>query len=879
MKPDRNTSSFGRSFTGIVTAALVASFAFGAELERDRTNTWGTVYYGREMNPYGGQRTSTLPAGTRRRIGALGGELEDDPCEKTGWVRFGRALFPGHRHVHPFFYGMFLSMMVARTDFGLIKATGVQKAKMSVSDRNWTNVTLTSFYTAPDRSRRHVSVTASRLTPAILVESDSQGLTLFGGKKYNWLRSVPPKGHKGYWGGQYYHMDFLGRPQPVSFLAVGTENDVTVRPAGRAEELPTAALKDGWLLVWFGPKGIGSSPKLTEHATPYWVPHNHAAELDSPFLLVFEKPPDEIFVDDLGGVMLSFDGEAGRLVFTPLLGDRWPPASETAKWADGLPKDIIGLCRSWAPHLRHYPVEVAEEYLYDRAADEIVIRDEFEFTKVGRGGSPLAPLPPMLSLACDHGFPAAVEPAPGGPEMLTGIGPYRGVPGRTGYAVRIRGLGKYWKEIRVPKAPVAGEGAVLERLRSQVGLVLKSGEIFSSEAPFRARAPLWNSAGDYMYSLLEAHPFLSRAEQRQVVEYLNAVMERYPPDTPAFILPWEGMPRTYEGRPRTEAEIAALKKKVRNWARSFPSVYKMVPWRNLYAVSRYLAVGGPYEFEEVAGRGVIRLLMQSVLHQDWANLGWFQWSRCMTFNPYMGMRYHFRWYGTGGAADANNWFAATLGAARLARHYGRKEEAEIALGLFAKAAALRLAQGKLKSYLYDKGFWTRKPASPLTAPGNREPSAGYIHRSEWKDARDVLCLDEFGASLWDIDPAAGGKAPCAIFPLRDVVPELARFLGDYLKPETKEFVEHYSAFDPAWYLVKKDPMLGSEATVEQPETGHQVFLGHAIAGADGAFLKKHLDQPWYPVGDFYFLNRLTETLTAYRGCTWKAWSGRSGSRR
>jgi hypothetical protein len=112
-------------------------------------------------------------------------------------------------------------------------------------------------------------------------------------------------------------------------------------------------------------------------------------------------------------------------------------------------------------------------------------------------------------------------------------------------------------------------------------------------------------------------------------------------------------------------------------------------------------------------------------------------------------------------------------------------------------------------------------------------------------------------------------------------PELARFFADHLKPQAESFARATAAHYPDAFLTLGTPRRCAEWWHNYPQDAHQIFLVHAwILGGNGDWLRRHLDVPLTPAGDWYYLDKLVATLQAYRTIEWRPLEGLvpSGSR-
>jgi len=102
-------------------------------------------------------------------------------------------------------------------------------------------------------------------------------------------------------------------------------------------------------------------------------------------------------------------------------------------------------------------------------------------------------------------------------------------------------------------------------------------------------------------------------------------------------------------------------------------------------------------------------------------------------------------------------------------------------------------------------------------------------------------------------------------------PELARFFADHLKPQADSFARATAAYYPDAFLTLGTPRRCAEWGHNYPQDPHQLFLVHAwVLGRDGDWLRRHLDVPLTPVGDWYHLDKLVATFQASGKAQWRS---------
>jgi len=777
----------------------------------------------------------------------------------------GRGI-PGFRHFEHFGQAGLRFQAFGSFDLGLIAPPGAERLRPRRQKQNWTNYTLVTRYREGSR-RASFAVTTSRLSPAILVECTGSALTLFGGPQHNW---VVEKGKR----------RFAAEQRVPKFLAAPSGDGVRVVPAEQASRLGEGVGQ--WMLLWWGPRVFTSDTPDYLLATHGSREHAWSRELwrDVPVLAVFERVPGSIRPGRNGGLLArSAAGAIGKLVLMPLAGDGFP---DTAGWERGLPDAVAEAAAFWAKRLRLFPTSVEESYVYEPATDTVTVRQRLAFEPVGEGGIAFAPVPPVLALAARYGFPVALPQGLTDPAYLTAIGPLVGVEARS-FSYAISGMGKYIDEHLVVGKAAAACADLEKRLAEEVGGVVSAGApliplVDVASTGDHGATPPWSNPGDTFLFLAQAAQLLPDAERKRVVGYLARIGKALPPDRPGWTPYATGVRRT-TGKAPSAAEAAALEKAFDEHLRPdrnrlfFPA-REMVPPENLYALEACLAIGGTWDLKGRWKR-LFEILEPYTRRSDWASLGWFRWNENYRLADGGGVALNCMDFGTGGVGDANRWLAGLIGFVRLARRQGAATHEALGRYLFARAAALRFAMGKLPRWLHEAGRvgapkdpkWYAKAIDLARQPADLD---GYPFALDWRgpqdDIRQVVVLDEFGPSL-RVALRVGSAGRLA--PFRFLVPETARFLRGHLREESATFVHHTESFMPDWEVAWGDAVLGSEASAVMHGNACDLFLAKAyVLGETPQALRRWLDIPWCPVGDYYYMAKLAATIGAARGVAW-----------
>jgi len=811
-----------------------------------------------------------------QRVGALGFQVG-----LQGWPQLRKTAVPYYADGIP----LGETAAIATIDLGAVATEG-QPGKLALAETDWAHCVLS----LGDSLKLHLS----RLTPALVVECRKKTVTFFAGDK----APLPA----------FFAMQGTGSPfvfeRGACPLIPGTGGQAP-SPKAEKEPVPTQ-LKDmapkdcRWLLVWFGKGGGFRSTRF-----PYcydgrgWIP-GPTASVDCPLLFVFPKTPTDLSLGR-AGLAITFDelaGEGGRVAVLPLFGDGSPPVRETEGWSNALPDAVRKQCDWWSEHLAEVPLTATETYSYDEKSDTVTLETRVKLLRLRDGGTRFAPLPPMLALAREHGFPIEVSGQVVRTSVLTAIGPCAGIEGTDRYTCKVAGLGKYVLEHRVVAGPAKEPERLARMLREEVARVVQAGHL----APwypavnaygagyrtylFLAGMLAWSNPGETLFVLGEILPLLDKETQGQLLAYLKKERTDYPPEKTAVLRVEEGARRERWRLEPAEIQDILLEHNQLVKTQNFYAVNRLIPEENLYYLAEFARRTGTDEVRR-AWPEIRTILYPYLLRQDWATLGWYrQPGRNSTFD------------GLGGVVDASHHFAALVGALRLARAAGDAEGERLLWGHFARTAIFRYALGRYANYLHDSRFIVL-PTDPGLTQEQYLDTCGEIAasgkiRSLWgkadwmarhfsgswtgrlvtykwtsaeDDVRSVVRLDEFGVLFDEVLTRYAGKGLLAY---RGLTPELGRFLADHQQAKARVFVDRVAEHMPDWYLALCTANLGAEYNYLAPEDSYQCFLARAwILGEPPATLARFLDVPWMARGDLYYIHKLAETILAYRGLQWR----------
>jgi len=758
-------------------------------------------------------------------------------------------------------------------DLGQVRPLGDAPAPLSyeVAGKDWTHCRLDW---SSGKASNDISITVSRLTPAVLIES-SEDLMLFGGRKEaadfptdEWLK-LPPKEMN-----TPYHFSYLihgkmnirgasGMHLP-RYYAVGDGEGVQIY--SNPDEMDAGTLDKAWILCWFGSDSYFYSTHHPLISNYQYDKKENYYRADCPVLLLFGSSPDSVKQGD-EGLEIDFARE-GKVVMMPLLGADLPKAEDTEKWGSKLPDNIVARCNFWAERLGRFPVSAAETYEYDKDSDTVIINEKFKYVDFGQTPSKFwAPVPPMFAIAGKYGFPVEIEGKVVDSGMLTAIGPITGVEETDSYTVRIGGLGKIVDSTdSIGKAGAPEE--LQQKLNAEVDKILDAGHL--RPWPFMQKAVpgwaqpgylIWDSPGEILYCLQRISPLLDETRRQKVAEYMKTERRKYPPESD-YQLPFdEGAlrtrhrsyhERTLNTRPGQDGFLYSAQKE-------FYKRHNFIPLENLYYLSAY------YDFMDEEGLtkawfDVYKSHKRYLKHQDWATLGWYARDPLYTStyqNVTRMQRKEFP-FGGGGVVDTNHAFSGLVGLARMARMLDDGEKYEKIMGRLARVAALRCGLAWYSHYLYDNDL-----LDTFDQPG---VYGDVFVRTDWQgpldDNRQVFTLTQFGP---DFTYWTDYEWSMNLGTFEGIVPELAVLLKKYAAEPTQAYIDFLEDNWPDWNAAYSEMIYSHETTYNQPDDPYNMFMAKCwIEHLPPEKLQKLIDIPWTGRGDIYYLMKLGETIRSYK---------------
>jgi len=731
---------------------------------------------------------------------------------------------------------------------------------------------------------RTLTVHASQLSAGIAIQTSGANLLLFGGDQHDRMVTFPD-------GKMKLHSPFhAGKPGKgtitPTYAAVPLQNGVKVCPANASIPAPTGG---EWTLVWWGKAShfLRTTSPVTGDGN-LRASHTDAYHADCPLLLVFDATPVSLTVAQGGGIECAFDKPSRCAVVLPLLGAAHVQAETTEKWADGLPEDILARCQALASFARQYPLSARESFAYDESKDEAALTETVSFLELGSGGRKAAPLPPIAALAMKQGLPITVSAKLTELDLTTEFGPLVAAADTDTVTWTVRGLGKYVKQSRRVGNDAKPPATLEAELEAQVKKLLEAGPLapWVFEDHFsKARGDYyWAEPGEVLYLLSEVHPVVGEQQQAALLRSMADLRAACPPPSVPVLAPDKGSRRGgYDTGP---CPLSRQVLKERGKRVSLFALYGLARCCELTDTKPTQA-----EWEECK-----KVLAGAFQEQGWATLyllghpGRFVWPG-YSVQPKEELETSRFWLGDrpGTVVNANRQFAGAVGAARLTRLAGDKAAEQQAWWMLARSAVLRVALGKYPAWRYDARLAVIPPKPDWAWQTRRNFSPGLLETLSWsKPQDDVRQVTELAPDLVNLGDSSGpvdgnsrwNQTCMAQLPaFRDMVPELSLLLAEHLRPECAALVERIAWNHPIWYASFAEAVLGHEHNMNHPSDAFQVFLARAqVLGEKPDQLTRWIDVPWTERGDLFYLNKLAETIKAYRGVTRTEYSTKGAER-
>jgi len=784
-------------------------------------------------------------------------------------------------------------------------------ATSKFAEASWVHATLQS--TSTDGKR--LTITTSRLLPAVLLDSNARAITVFGGKKSAMAgdlrrymsvvdlgdakRGLPPP------------VEIAGNPRYVLFP---TAQGIQVRaledraaltrtsgdqqpppPADDASKAPVPLLKpddlamlsENWFLVWYGagsyltlqdqPHPTGS---YTDSYLDYLPPVRHG---DIPMLFVLQHKPAQISVKPDGGLILAFAQEIGKVVMLPIFGHHFPRPEATEQWAVHPPADLAARCRQWHDRLGFFPVTVDEGYAVSPDGSRVTITERFRWETVRTEGDPrarFAPLPPMLGIAVRGGLPVTFSAPVQESGTFTNVGPVLGATGVESYSWSVDNLRRYLYPAQSVSAKTTTNEPVIQSLQARLNKLVDEMLAAGHLAPFISHQglhgffpsrPMWANPSELYTQLSWIFPLLDPERQKRVAEYCRREAATYPPLLAGQVGYDQGSRReryAVEGYSIPSAYLT-----VPYWltaSMALPTPGK-VPIENLYGLDAYVAMTGDLAHAR-AEWNKCRQILAFIFHDpDWATL-----TTGEIVSPGHGSgsvmsAWRYPTHGSyliNGMVSANRVLTGLVGYARLVDRLGDPKEAAYGRYLLAKAMVKRYALGRFNYSLYEGKIITvpEKPDWLLDHIQSIILVDGVYAVNPWTgpkhDLRCPIGMDQYGVMMGDHMNAFMATNPV----FYDLCPEAGLLLGDFLRKETADYFLSLERADPQWYLIMGDAAVGREHAYAPESSIFFLFMARAwILQERPDVLHHFLDVQELAVGDLFYMNKLAQVIRAYQG--------------
>lgn len=614
-------------------------------------------------------------------------------------------------------------------------------------------------------------------------------------------------------------------PAGIAFMAKSGLKRIT-----KPGNLSGQAMKENWLLVWYGTR------------TP----------LPSPMMLILQRRPEQINWTD-AGIELTFKQAAGTTVVLPLYAMQFPdgPRHETVKmygagatlanlypqmlsdlangtqnWKNEIPAEIVKRCQKLSRISRFLPKAVTETNSYNPVSGNVVITEKWQFVEIKDDwhtkGLKIAMLPPYLSLALRGKTPAKLSGKLLDLIYLVPAGRLAGVAGKDEVSVTIPKVSQYWRAKAGRKLIPNKYSRYQKLLNREIDKILAAGhlrpgycstgivESWTSRNIGDYFFDYWANPADTIYTLCRALPLLDRERQGKVQKYMQNEFKNYPPYQISHIGWKDGAPREVFTLP---PEVDADRK---NFHKGVPTYFKAwkFPPQNSYAVSQYAKEFG--KLNELY-QACQKIAPEEKFEQSWAHG---ITSPCT------------------GPTVLNSRIAGMIGLLQMAQ--ATKDEAKI------KEYAPRLAK-----MLLVKAAMLKYPISMKDAGCKRYGSHAF----------SISCYTPEEISF---KPAYVGGDSSYWFELDfiNLTPELGQFLHDYALAAAKQSVATYNQRNPYWFVAKAEETHG-EGTLAPYYDRVALFQAKALILKEPAKeLAKYLDVPACRVGDLFYIQNLCATIEA-----------------
>lgn len=669
---------------------------------------------------------------------------------------------------------------------------------------------------------KKASVIVSRLTPAVLVESAGDTVTL-----------APPEAY------QLPSPNFSYLPKPkinppaAKYAAFVSGGKVQVKPTA---ELGNVSLGEPWMLLWYGTDSHLNThwDATADPSGPTWG--GQAAQpimqdlkpIDLPVLVRFEKKPTSITFNN--GIEFKFAGEAGKLAVLPLMGNKLIAPETTEGWSAALPADILAQCRLWSKHLSDYPLTIKESSTYDKDSDVLSIVQAVKFLPLeddwNSESTKAAPVSPMVALAAETGYPVAFQAGgktvtPVDMKLMDTPGKAKVIPGTETYAIELGGLAKYALAQPTESTTPAGAEKYAGWLEAHIDAMAEAGRLKPLNYIYAVASHInqtyeFASSAECADALRAAYPYLSEDGKKKALAYVTDEWKVNPPFQPNAYNKGAGRaPYAASSDQRAEQRDKEEQKQNR--------------FRDVLLVDKFqTAVGDDMipadELKSVAKREANELLMK----QDWALCGPGE-TEGARFPKY----FHLQ-----GEGVYNSWLAGAYGFARLANRHGWAEE-PLAWYLAGKLTLARLGQAQYIKALHESGGVQGEYKDDWRCVVHIEPKCAILARGNF-----------------DFRIRSDQEIP----KFYNLTPEVATLLADYAKEDSVRYLDQLDHSTPWYWISEADKQAATEHRLTPLHwKGGAVLAQYWIAGKQGDAFLRYVDTTRFK-GDYYYIQNLAALI-------------------
>jgi len=650
-----------------------------------------------------------------------------------------------------------------------------------------------------------------------------------------------------------------------------------------------------WALVWYG---------LNSHFTDTKVPTDYTADgysssslfagygyqADAPVLLTFGTKPTSLKKGSNGGIEMQFTDTTDHTIsLLPLFGREHLNAVDTENWGvHGVARTIdvplqnaLTRAATWAVRMCEFPVTIDESYEY--TGDTSTITETIPtWIQVCPGGKKFMPIPPMLALAKEK-LPIAFSPnilIDG--DIPTEFGPVMGIEDTDTYTWSLSGMKRFTDSKQILTSPsVPSEASyIVTRLTSEVDKLFDpsgnpihfepwaEGGDTPNKGDFRGGLYFLNPA-DTINSLTEILTALPQGDaMTKLQSYINNEIAAYPPQD-IYQIPFTDGER--RGPFSTNEDIKQFSTDVWDTIVQYRKdiLLKRVSLYNFYPLARYYEISNDSLPSDIMGKATT-VFNKDMSDQDWATMYW--------LNGYEGLTDEV-------AVTASNRFVAgILGYIKTAQLASDTAAEQLGRAVLAKALVQRIGMDQYPAYYEQSGLTvlpktTQGAAIPgwqpdFTAARWVAPLFNYSWNSSADDARLAWRINGLGVRLGDFSGsiASGGwddDTYATQIGYRDMVPHLAYILSTFEPEKARLYLDKATTLIPNWYAAFSEGVIGNEHNINRAVDSYQLFMAKAWIEKDAAQnLEKYIDIPWLSKGDLFYMQKLAETIKAYRGWCW-----------